>query len=280
VTAPRGQDDVYPLHDIRLRSVLVAGVVAITSLIGGSQAESQVTAAPVFSASTVGNVTTLTVSDATPGASIYYAPAGRTPTTHSIQYTGPLTITLPFTIEAIAVAPGYSQSPVASTTYTTVLGTTALTTSANPPIVNQPVTFTATVTPSGSSVPSGSLQFYVNGVALGSPMQLNSSNMATYATSELPEAYLSITAAYSPASGAPTTVSTSPALVLGVYESQHLSNNVFFNNAIKPLGSGFNHPYGVAVDANDNVFVADSGNQVVKELTASSGYSTINTLVL
>jgi len=52
-------------------------------------------------------------------------------------------------------------------------------------------------------------------------MQLNSSNMATYTTSDLPEAYLSITAAYSPASGAPTTISTSPAVVQGVYESQH-----------------------------------------------------------
>jgi len=99
-----------PMHDIRLRSLLVTGAVAITSFIGASQAESQVTAAPVFSASTVGNVTTLTISDATPGASIYYAPAGKTPTTNSIQYTAPLTVTLPFTIEGIAVAPGYSQT--------------------------------------------------------------------------------------------------------------------------------------------------------------------------
>jgi sugar lactone lactonase YvrE len=269
---------VFPMQGTRLRSLLVSGVAAATFLVAASQAKSQVTSAPVFNASTVGNVTTLSISDATPGASIYYATAGRTPTTQSIQYTGPLTILLPFSIEAIAVAPGYSQSAVASTSYTTVLGTTAVTTSANPATVNNAVTFTATVTPSGSSVPSGSLQFYVNNIALGPPMQLNSSDMATYTTSELPEAYLSITAAYSPASGAPTTISTSPALIQGVYESARQSAYVYFNNAIKPLGSGFNHPYGIAVDANENVFVADSGNQVVKELTAASGYGTINTL--
>jgi DNA-binding beta-propeller fold protein YncE len=44
------------------------------------------------------------------------------------------------------------------------------------------------------------------------------------------------------------------------------------------VGGGFNWPGGVAVDANTNVFVADSGNNVVKEIVAAGGYATINTL--
>ena len=48
------------------------------------------------------------------------------------------------------------------------------------------------------------------------------------------------------------------------------------------LGNGFNHPYGVAVDASGNVFVADESNNAVKEIVAVNGSiptsPTINTL--
>lgn len=264
---------------MRLRVPLLAGFVAVTSLIGSLQAESQVTAAPTFSISTANNISTLTISDATSGASIYYATAGRTATTNSIQYTGPLTVSLPITIQAVAIAPGDSVSSATNATYSAVLGTTAVATSSNPSIAGQPITFTATVTPtSGSSIPAGSLQFSVNGVALGSPLQLNGNGVGTYTTSILPEGYLSISATYNPSAGAPTTSAAAPPVIQAIYDSQRQSNNVYFNNASRPLGSGFNHPYGVAVDANANVFVADSGNNSVKEILAAGGYATVNTL--
>ncbi len=44
------------------------------------------------------------------------------------------------------------------------------------------------------------------------------------------------------------------------------------------LGSGFNNPDSVAVDGSGNVFVADSGNAAVYEITQASGYTTVNTL--
>ena len=48
------------------------------------------------------------------------------------------------------------------------------------------------------------------------------------------------------------------------------------------LGSGFNDPTGVAVDGSGNVFVADYGNNAVKEIVAVNGVipasPTINTL--
>jgi DNA-binding beta-propeller fold protein YncE len=43
-------------------------------------------------------------------------------------------------------------------------------------------------------------------------------------------------------------------------------DEVLPNNTIKPLGSGFSFPSGVAVDSAGNVFVADSGNSAVKEI--------------
>src|SRR5438552_5883415 len=66
---------------------------------------------------------TVSISDATPGATIYYTTDGSTPTTSSAVYTGPILL-LPLTtttIKAIAVAPGRSQSTVASATYTVLL---------------------------------------------------------------------------------------------------------------------------------------------------------------
>ena len=49
---------------------------------------------------------------------IYYTTDGTTPTTSSTQYTGPILVLVgTTTVKAIAVAPGWSQSAVASATY-------------------------------------------------------------------------------------------------------------------------------------------------------------------
>ena len=61
---------------------------------------------------------TVTLSDATPGATIYFTTNGDSPTTWSSLYTGPVTVSSPETIQAIAVATGYSESNVAAETYT------------------------------------------------------------------------------------------------------------------------------------------------------------------
>lgn len=79
-------------------------------------------ATPVFSVPTgvYTAVQSVTISDATPGATIYYTTNGNTPTASSPVYTGqaiPVTITT--TVKAIAVgAPGYANSAVATAVYT------------------------------------------------------------------------------------------------------------------------------------------------------------------
>ena len=67
-----------------------------------------------------GSPQTVTLSDGAPGASIYYTTNGTTPTTSSALYSpgSPLYIGYTQTVEAIAVAQGYSTSAVSGGTYT------------------------------------------------------------------------------------------------------------------------------------------------------------------
>jgi len=59
----------------------------------------------------------VTISDSTPGASIYFTTDGSRPATGSTLYSGPVTVASSATLQAIATANGYSQSAVASAAY-------------------------------------------------------------------------------------------------------------------------------------------------------------------
>jgi len=76
-------------------------------------------AAPTFNpaAGTYTSIQTVTLADSTTGASIYYTLDGSTPTTASTKYTRAITVNQNTTINAIAVATGYSSSSVASASY-------------------------------------------------------------------------------------------------------------------------------------------------------------------
>ena len=82
------------------------------------------TATPTFSVAqgTYTSVQTVTISDATPGAIIYYTTNGNKPTLSSLVYTPgtPISVPVTTTIQAFALLPqgGYAESPIASATYT------------------------------------------------------------------------------------------------------------------------------------------------------------------
>ena len=80
----------------------------------------QVAATPVFSvpAGTYATVQTVTITDSTPNAVIYYTTDGTTPTSRSTPYTGAIEVSASETIEAIALAPNYIESADASVAYT------------------------------------------------------------------------------------------------------------------------------------------------------------------
>jgi N-acetylneuraminic acid mutarotase len=95
-------------------------------------------AAPVLSlpAGTYTAQATVTITDANPGAKIYYTTDGTTPTPNSNIYYGPISVYLSGTVEAIAVATGYAESPVVSAAYVII-----------------PMEFTPSFSPQGGAAP-------------------------------------------------------------------------------------------------------------------------------
>ena len=84
-----------------------------------------VTATPTFNpvAGTYSGAQSVSILDATGGASIFYTTNGTTPTTGSTPYTGAISVAASETIKAIATAAGHTQSAVASASYTINSGT-------------------------------------------------------------------------------------------------------------------------------------------------------------
>ena len=106
-----------------------SGTVSVYGLLAGSQA----TATPVISQAGQSFATTIsvTITDSTAGATIYYTIDGTTPTSASTKYTAAITVSSTETITAIATANALLNSQPASQTYTSTTQTAAPT--FNPP---------------------------------------------------------------------------------------------------------------------------------------------------
>jgi hypothetical protein len=157
---------------------------------------------------TSGNLNVVTITDSLAGASIYYTTDGSTPTLLSTPYTASfaLTSTGSATINAIAIAPGYALSSVATATYTVSA------TAAN---------FTAAVAPSTVTVSPGSPGI----VDITVTSQYGFNSATTFACSTVPS---NLTCSFNPATVTPTVgQSASTALTLTESSSaalQHRSN--------------------------------------------------------
>ena len=97
-----------------------AGMLAFVLWTAAARAQSSA-AAPTFSpgGGTYTSGQTVAITTSTGGASIRYTTDGSTPTeTNGTLYSGPLNINVTTTLQAIAYETGYTDSPVASATYT------------------------------------------------------------------------------------------------------------------------------------------------------------------
>jgi len=102
--------------------VYVGSQYAISAfgLLSSSTGPTGTAAAPALSPApgTYTSIQTISLTDATAGATIYYTLDGTTPTTSSAQYVNPIQISSTTTVKAVAVAGGLTNSNVASGTYT------------------------------------------------------------------------------------------------------------------------------------------------------------------
>jgi Chitobiase/beta-hexosaminidase C-terminal domain len=247
----------------------VANVYGVTS--GSAAAE------PTFSpaAGTYTSIQTVTISDATPGATIYYTTDGTAPTTSSMKYAGAITVSSTETISAIAVATGVSNSSVATATYTLNL---PLTTTPTISVASGTYTSIQTVkisdgtlgskiyyTTDGSTPTTSSTQ-YKSPITVSTSETLNAIAVAAgYAPSAVATATYTInltvtTPTFSPAAGTYTTIqtvtladSTSGASIYYTTDgSTPTASSTLYSGPIQVLGSETINAIGVLTGYNNS----------------------------
>jgi hypothetical protein len=145
-----------------IKAIAVATGSTISAVASAAYVIEKPAATPVFSptAGTYTAAQSVKITDATAGAVIYYTLNGATPTTASTRYTGPISVAISETLKAIAVASGYTNSAVATATYTigypieTVVVTSSGTNVLTIPVGGSAAFAVASENQSGQSYPS------------------------------------------------------------------------------------------------------------------------------
>ncbi|NKF24511.1 chitobiase/beta-hexosaminidase C-terminal domain-containing protein [Solimonas marina] len=104
---------------LTLKAIATASGYSSSAIASATYSITPPAATPSFSpgAGTYQDAQSVTISDSTPGATIYYSVDGSQPGTDSTPYSGPIAIASTQTLKAVAVAPGYAASAVASARY-------------------------------------------------------------------------------------------------------------------------------------------------------------------
>ena len=94
--------------------LVVAGCGSGAGSMGGSSSNPQASAPTIATTAALNGAVVVSLSSSTSGATIYYTVDGSTPTTSSQIYEAPFLVASNLTVNAIATAPGDSNSTVAS----------------------------------------------------------------------------------------------------------------------------------------------------------------------
>ncbi len=247
------------------RSVVASAVYTITPP----------AATPVLSpaAGTYTSAQTVTITDTTTGATIYYATNGTAPTTASTKYTAPIYVAATETIQAIAVATGYSTSAVASAAYTLNLP-------ASPPVLSPAAgtytsaqTVTITDTTPGATVyyttngtaPTTSSTKYTVPISVAATETIQAIAVATgYSTSAVVSAAYTINLPASPPVLSPAAGTYTSAQTVTITDATANSTIYYTTNGTAPTTSSTKYTAPVSVAATETI----------QAIAVATGYST------
>ncbi len=202
------------------------------------------TAAPTFTveAGTYAIPQTVTITDSTPGAAIYVTLDGSTPSTAGAGYNGTINVSGSVTIKAIAVAPGYLTSTPITAAYT---------------ITSPPLSVITTVagngvfgfSGAGGAATSAELG-YPTGVAVDKTGNL-------YFTDRENNVIWEVSA------------TTGVISIIGGTGTQGYSGD-----GGPATNAQFFNPTGIVLDSENNLYIADTYNNRIRKITASTGMIT------
>jgi LysM repeat protein len=225
--------------------------------------------APAFTpgAGTFTSAQSVTISDATAGTTIYYTTNGTTPTTSSMEYSGPITVSATETLKAIAVEEGYTNSPVGSAVYTVV------------PVLPTPTfspaggTYTTSQSVTISDSTSGTTIYYTTNGTTPTTSSTKYENAITVSATETLEAIAVETGYTNSAVGTAAYTINLPAKITPAVKVTPSSSSISTNQALQVTvavsgGTGNPIPTGSVILA--------SGNYGSTATSLSSGSATIN----
>jgi hypothetical protein len=241
-------------------------------------------ATPTFSpaAGTYNSVQTVAISTTTPNATIYYTTDGTTPTTSSSIYEGIISVASTETVEAVAIASGYSLSAIGSAAYTIVLPYV-------PPISAPAATKFNSVAVGTPSQPIALTFRFNQASTIGMPEVLtqgaagedftdagdDTCSAGSYQANATCVVNVILTPKHPGARYGAVALRDGLGNILAtayLYGTGTGPQVAFSPGVQSTLGSGFNYSQGVAVDGRDNVFVAGGSNiEAVYEIEASGG---------
>jgi hypothetical protein len=155
----------------------------------------------------------VTISDATSDATIYYTTNGTTPTTSSTQYTGPITVSSTETLQAIATASGDRNSAAASASYTINISLPSV---ATPTFSPTPGAYTSAQAVTLSDATSGATIYYTTTGTTPTTSSTRYSGPITVSSTETLQAIAVATGDSAVASAAYTIDSPQPNFLLAV----------------------------------------------------------------
>ena len=233
------------------------------------------TAAPTFSpaAGTYSSAQTVTLSDTTSGATIYYTTNGTTPTTSSTVYSAPITVSSTETIEAIAAASGLANSSVTSAVYT--IATPAATPTFSP--LGGSYTSAQTVTisdaTSGATIyyttngttPTTSSTVYSSPITVSATETLNAIAVATgYSNSSVGTAAYTISTSTAPPTFSPAAGTYTSAQTVTISDTTSGATIYYTTNGTTPTTSSTVYSGPISVSATETI----------EAIAAATGYST------